>query len=161
MKRAIIITLLCLHLIFIFLGTSLVDFAWVPEAIRPPISLHLSLTGGHSYAFFSPEIPKQIIVSCRTIDSSGLAYTDSFGAVSDTRDLRTNYLFQLLNNENENEAAARIAADICFKKYPHASFVQIAISRVIVPTVQAYKQGQRNTLAELYSETFYHRSATL
>jgi len=153
-KNKIIAVFLTLHLIIILLGTSLVDFARVPAILHAPISYYLALTGGNPYSFFSPDIPTQIVVDCYMTDISGRVTTEHFDRKSNTFQLRANYLFQILANDDDTETAAQIASGYCFRKHPAARYVRVSISRFIVPSIQDYKQVTQCSFSELYSKTY-------
>lgn len=155
MKKKLITFLLALHLALILVGTSLFDFGRVNDIFQGPISYYLSLTGGHNYAFFSPDIPAQTIVKCKIIYKSGESHIISFESTSTTFDLRTDYLFQLLSSNSDYETAAKIAARYCINISPASTkLVKVSIGTFEVPTIEEYKNGQTATFSELYSEDF-------
>ena len=156
MKKSIIIALLALHLLLIFLGTSLFDFGKVPSVLQSPIAFYLSLTGGHPYNFFSPDIPTQIVVRCYITEADGQIRTETFDRKSNIFQLRANYLFQMLTNGDNPEAASQIAANYCFTRHTAARSVRVSIDRFIVPSVEDHKQGKQCSFSELYTQTFPH-----
>ena len=156
MKNRLISILLIIHLFLIILGTNLVDFAKVPAFLRSPVGFYLALTGGHSYASFSPDIPTQIVVRCYITDRTGQVLTRTIEKKANTFDLRANYLFQFLDNVSDLETAGKLAADHCFKTYPDAVSVRVSIGRFIVPKITEYKAGRKSNFAELYTNTFDH-----
>ena len=155
-KNKIIAIFLALHLIIILLGTSLVDFSRVPAILHAPISYYLALIGGHPYIFFSPDIPTQIVIDCYVTDTSGRVTTEHFDRKSNTFQLRSNYLFQILANDDDPETAAQIASRYCFRCHPAAKSVKVSIGRFIVPSLRDYKQGHQCSFSELYTQTFTH-----
>jgi len=156
MKNKILTTLLLLHLSMIFLGTGLVDFSKVPSGLHGPIAWYLAISGGHPYNFFSPDIPTQVIVRCYITDTNGLETMETFGETKNTYELRTNYLFQLLDNVGDPETAAKIAAHACFKRHAGARSVRVSIGRFVVPSVKDYKRGEKSSISEFYTQTFAH-----
>ena len=155
-KNKIIAVFLTLHLIIILLGTSLVDFARVTAILHAPISYYLALTGGHPYNFFSPDIPTQIVVDCYMTDTSDKVMAEHFDRKSNTFQLRSNYLFQILANDDDPETAALIASRYCFRRHPAAKSVRVSVSRFVVPSTLDYKQGKQCSFSELYTQTFTH-----
>lgn len=156
MRNKLLTFLLALHLFVVFLGTGLVDFSAVPRAMQGPVSYYLAICGGHPYNFFSPDIPKQVVVNCYITDSSGAEHTEAFAEKKNSYQLRANYLFQLLDNINDPQTAARLAARDCFKRYKGAAKVRIEIGRYIVPPVEDFKQGKKAGIASIYTQTFTH-----
>jgi hypothetical protein len=156
MRRKTINFLLILHLSIIFLGTSLFDFAKVPPLFQTPVIYYLAMTGGHPYNFFSPDIPTQTLVNCYITEKDNKVDTLTFDKNTNTFELRLNYLFQLLDNNEDMETATQIASDYCFRTFINAESVHVSIDKFIVPSIQAYKQGKKATLSELYTQTFTH-----
>jgi hypothetical protein len=155
MKKKLIIFLLALHLLLIFVGTSLFNFSKIPVSLQAPVIYYLSLIGGHNYAFFSPDIPPQTIVRCEIKYKSGGSRTITFDRTSNTFALRADYVFQLLSSNSDYETAAQIAARDCINiSPPRTQQVKVSIGTFIVPSVEEYKAGKRPTFSELYSEDF-------
>ena len=156
LRKNIVIFLLSLHLILIFLGSSLFDFGKVPLALQPSIATYLALTGGHPYNFFSPDIPTQIIVKCYITETDGQITMETFDRKSNIFQLRANYLFQLLDNAGDNETAARLAAHYCFRQHSNTRSVRVSVGKFIVPSIDEYKQGKQCSYSELYTQTYLH-----
>lgn len=150
------IFLLSLHLLLIFLGTSLFDFGKIPSALQSPIAFYLAITGGHPYNFFSPDIPTQIVVRCFITEADGQIKTETFDRKSNIFQLRANYLFQMLTNGGNPEASAEIAAHYCVSRHPNARSVRVSIDRFMVPPIEEYKKGKQCSYSELYTQTFLH-----
>ena len=156
MRKKLIICLLGLHLFVFFSATSLVNFGRLPVAYQSAAIHYLAVTGGHPYNFFSPDIPNQIVVKCLIIDSAGKSYTETFDKNTNTLELRANYLFQLLDNGDDPETAAQIAAQYCFRHYKSAEKVKVSIGKFIVPSVADHEKGVACSFLEIFSETFPH-----
>jgi hypothetical protein len=156
MKKKIIITLLAAHLLLLYAGTRFFDFGKIPTALQSPIIIYLSIVGGHNYAFFSPDIPTQILVRCKMTYMDGHTEYLNFDSVANTYQLRSNYLYQILDNEEGYETTAKIAANYCFKQHANARTVKVSVSRYIVPSIQDYKAGKGSRIDELFSYNFTH-----
>ena len=156
MKKKIIICLLALHLCLIYAGTRIFDFEKVPAAMRGAVTYYLSLVGGHDYAFFSPDIPTQVLVRCQVIYPDGHSELVSFDHVGNTFQLRSNYVFQIFDAPDSYDVSGRIASDYCFAQHPNANKVKVSIDRYIVPSIQEYKNGKGYGLDELYTHIYTH-----
>ena len=156
MKKKVIIVLLCIHLLLLYTGTSLFDFSKLPASLQPAVSYYLSLVGGHPYNFFSPEIPTQTVVRCTIHKSDGSTYTETLEKFTNSFELRSTYLFQILDDAEGYETAAKIAAHYCFKEHPDARSVDVSIGRFVVPDINDYKQGVGNSFSEVYIQNFPH-----
>lgn len=156
MRKKLIICLLGLHLLVFFSASSLINFGSLPDVYQKAAVHYLAVTGGHPYNFFSPDIPKQIVVKCFITDSTGKSYMETFDKNTNTFELRANYLFQLLDNGDDPESAVQIAARYCFGHHRSAEKVKVSIGKFIVPSIAAYKKGVACSFSEIYSETFPH-----
>lgn len=156
LKKKLIIFLLGLHLLLIAVGTCLFDFSRVPSVLQPYVSVYLALIGGHSYAFFSPDVPRQVVAHCLVTDSAGDKQIITYGWGRNTAELRATYLIQFLDNVTAPEVAAKLLAEESFKRCPHARSIQVLIGYINVPAVKDYKLGARNSFELEYHETFYH-----
>ena len=156
MKKKLVIFILGIHLLLIVAGTSMVDFEKIPEVLQKPIGYYLAMTGGHPYNFFSPDIPMQIVVKCYILDTAGRLSVIHFDKNTNTFELRTNYVFQLLNNTDDLETAADIAAKYCFRQCKDAASVRVSIGKWVVPSIEEYKVGKSSNFAEIYTQTFKH-----
>jgi hypothetical protein len=156
MRNKIISLLLVLHLSVIFMGTCLIDFGKIPVVLQAPIVWYLAVTGGHPYNFFSPDVPSQIVVRCYITDSAGKIEMETFDRNTNTFELRSNYLFQLLDNNGDQEAAANIAAHYCFAHHHNAKSVRVSINKFMVPSIHEYKTGKHCYYSELYTQDFTH-----
>lgn len=157
MNKWFIGILLCAHLLLLCLGTDLFDFGKVPRRLRPFVLHYLALCGGHPYAFFSPEVPKEILVECRVLKSDGQIEIIRFGSGASSTELRETYLYQFLNNSSAIETTGPLlAAHYCFLKYPMARSVQVSIRILKIPTIAASRAGTQASMEELVHQDFAH-----
>ena len=98
----------------------------------------------------------QIVVRCYIVDTAGKTSVIHFDKNTNTFELRTNYVFQLLNNTDDPETAADIAAKYCFRKCKDAASVRVSIGKWVVPSIEEYKAGKSSSFAEIYTQTFKH-----
>lgn len=162
MKKGIIIFLLASHLFLFFMGTSFFNFDRVPEKLQALVIYYLSITGGHSYNFFSPDIPQQVLVTCTVTDSNGSLFDshgkfhmEHFGSTENTYELRSDYFFQSISNNGDYEAAGEVAIHHCLKKYPKAKAIEVVFSRYSAPDIVDFKEGHgRGSLNHFYTKNY-------
>ncbi len=151
LKKGIVSILLSFHLLLVFTGTRIFDFGRLPEWLQHPTIFYLSLTGGHPYSFFSPDIPAQYIVTTTLTDSSGHAYYRIMDRSTSTAGLRIMASIQLMCDNEDYETLAAIVAKYQRAQNPDTKKIVVTISKCLAPPPGTYGSSSDQ---ELYKSEY-------
>ncbi|MBS1596454.1 MAG: hypothetical protein JST90_19235 [Bacteroidetes bacterium] len=144
--------LLAVHLLLICTGSRIFDFSWLPAVLQQPDIYYLSLTGGHPYSFFSPDIPPQYLVSAVITDSSGAMTQLEMNSSSNAAGLRIVAAIQLLCDNEDYKTLGEIVSRYYRQLYPGSRTIAVTISRYLPPACCAATRAP--TALELYKKEY-------
>jgi hypothetical protein len=150
-----------LHLMWAGLGA----FQVPPFQGATPVDVwargYASWTGANSrFSFFAPGVSPAIRASFDVADAEGRAVQDRFLFDSGAVNVRMHAMMLRFDLKQGRDTLARAWAASMFGRYPEARAVTVRVEAMALPSMEAYREGERPHWLDAYRAGFEHRPAT-
>jgi len=160
MRQRLVAVLALLHLGFVVASVS-IDFRGLPSGLpRQGAYTYCNLSGTfRDYTFFAPGVASALKTGFLVEDSAGGAPTMVvFGSESREVSFRYGSLMRSgMNDERGRDLFAQSWAALILGNDPGAANVTVMVERMIVPSMDEYRRGQRPQWAAVYAGKFDRR----
>lgn len=143
------------HLILVICGA--LNFApWIGDGILSKvIVLYTDVTGArYSYGFFAPNVPNQALAVVTTENEAGETNVEVFGAGTREIDHRITTMMSFFTVVDTDNLHAASLAEYGFKQHPNAKRVTVSLRCYKIPSLEAYRQGERPRADEYYKGVY-------
>lgn len=139
------------HLVLVVCGA--LNFApWIGAG--PPgkiLALYTDFTGArYSYGFFAPNVPNQAMAVVTTETEDGKQVEQVFGAGTREIDHRITTMMSFFTVVDTDNLHAASLAEYGLKHHPDADKVTVSLRCYKIPSLAAYRQGERPRADEYY-----------
>ncbi|MNL20080.1 hypothetical protein D3C87_1413110 [compost metagenome] len=154
MKTIYLKLFFALHLMFVLIGSNLVEYK--SKTIDKIVLPYASWTGGgFGYSFFSPNVGNQTVVKVYTLRPDKTLRQDAFGTGTSLFDSRFGAVIHTFRNRKAYELMSRIIASYVFNKYPGSAIAHISVGEYQMPKIEAFNANQPAArYMEVYTGTY-------
>jgi hypothetical protein len=162
MRQRLMATFALLHLGFVVASVS-INFGSLPSGLpRQGALTYCNLSGTfRDYTFFAPGVASALKAGFLVEDAGGGAPTlVTFGSESREVSFRYGSIMRSgMNDERGRDLFAQSWAALILGNEPGAANVTVMVERMVVPSMDEYRRGQRPQWAAVYAGKFDRRPA--